>query len=102
MSSFVPFNVASHLEIMGFGQETRETFKKAWERVLELSILINHSYFGLFPSYQNALDIMVREPFFTFDVEQAYKMLNGLAYFSQVDETRVLTRLDKIEDHLMT
>ena len=35
MSSFVPFNVASPLEIMGFGQETGETFKKAWERVLE-------------------------------------------------------------------
>ena len=95
MSSFVPFNVASPLEIMGFGQETGETFKKAWERVLELhrrtqpkmelSILIKHFYFGLLPSYQNALDIMVGEPFSTFDTEQAYKILNGLSYFSLVD-----------------
>ena len=52
MSSFVPFNVTSPLEIMGFGQVIGETFKKAWERVLELhrrtqpkielSILIKH------------------------------------------------------------
>ena len=84
MSSFVPFTVGSPLEIMGFGQEIGETFKKAWERVLEhhrrtrpkmeLSILIKHFYFGLLPSYQNALDIMVGEPFSTFDTEQAYKI----------------------------
>ena len=67
---------------------------------MELSILINHSYFGLLPSYQNALDIMVGEPFFTFDAEQAYKILNGLAYFSLVDEAGILTRLDKIERSL--
>ena len=48
---------------------------------MELSILIKHFYFGLLPSYQNALDIMVGEPFFTFDAEQAYKILNGLSYF---------------------
>ena len=36
MTIFIPFNVASPLEIMGFGQETGETFKKAWDRVLEL------------------------------------------------------------------
>ena len=110
MSSFVPFNVVSPLEIMGFGQETGETFKKPWERVLELhrrtqpkmelSILIKHFYFGLLPSFQNALDIMVVEPFFTFGVEQAYNILNGLAYFSLVDEAGVLTRLEKIERSL--
>ena len=92
---------------MGFGQEIGETFKKAWERALELhrrtqpkmelSILIKKNYFGLLPSYQNALDIMVGEPFFTFDTEQAYKILNGLAYFFLVDEAGVLSRLDNIE-----
>ena len=67
---------------------------------MELSILIKHFYFGLLPSYQNALDIMVGEPFSTFDTEQAYKILNGLSYFSLVDEAGVLTRLDKIERSL--
>ena len=43
---------------------------------------------------------MVVEPFFTFDSEQAYKFLNGLSYFSLVDEAGVLTRHDKIERSL--
>ena len=43
---------------------------------------------------------MVGEPFFTFDAEQAYKILNGLSYFSLLDEAGVLTRLDKIERSL--
>ena len=43
---------------------------------------------------------MVGESFFQYDTEKTYKMLNGLAYFPLVDETGILTRLDKIEKSL--
>jgi hypothetical protein len=111
MSSSSPFITVSPLgEIIGFGQESGETFKGAWERMLELhrkmqlkmdlDILIKRFYFGLLPLYQNALDTMVGETFYEHDTEKAYKILNGLAQFPQEDKTGVLTRLDKIEESL--
>ena len=107
MSSSSPFVVSPLGEIVSFEQESGETFKIAWERMLELyskmqlkmnlDTLIKHFYFGLLPVYQNALDIMVGETFYKHDTEKAYKVLNGLAQFPQEDRTGVLTRLDKIE-----
>ena len=67
MSSSSPFVVSPLGEIISFEQESGETFKIAWERMLELhnkmqlnmnlDTLIKHFYFGLLPVYQNALDI---------------------------------------------
>ena len=91
MSSSSPFVVSPLGEIISFEQESGETFKVAWERMLELhskmqlkmnlDTLIKLFYFGLLPVYQNALDIMVGETFYKHDTKKVYKVLNGLAQF---------------------
>ena len=93
-----------------FEQKNGETFKKTWGRMLELhrkiqpkmdlGVLIKIFYFGLFSLYQNALDVMVGETFSEYDAAKAYKILNGLSIFPMIDESGMITKLEKIEKAL--
>ena len=108
MSSSAPFSVVPPVgEIITFWQESGESFRNAWARILELHkkvqpkmdlrVLIKIFYHGLFSVYQLALDTMVGETFSEIDSMKAHNILSGLAIFPLVDETGIYTKLDKIE-----
>ena len=83
MSGPTPFTIVPPVgEVITFKQKSRESFKKAWGRMLELhknvqpkmdlGVLINFFYYSLFSLYQNALDTMVGETFSEYDAAKSY------------------------------
>ena len=104
MSSSFSLIMSLLVDLVTFKQKSGESFKEAWDGILELHqkiqpmlavyVLLRCFYFGLFEEYKHALDVMVGGSFVEYDEIKYLHIIDGLAAFP------MNTKIDEITDRL--
>ena len=108
MSSSTPFVMSPEAEVLTFKQRGGESFKNAWDIIstshkkiqpmLDLNILVQCFYLGLFGWYKHALDMVIGGNFLECEDTKALNTINDMVRFLSEDNDKktIHDKLDKI------